>query len=69
VRKDDKHAPRKAPYVLALIKLDGADAAMAHVLGGVAPEDVRVGMKVKAVFAKEPTNTILDIGPTSRRCK
>ena len=61
VRKDDKHHPRKAPFVIALIKLDGADAPMSHILDGVAPEDVKIGMKVKAVYAKEPTNTILDI--------
>ena len=61
VRKDDKHHPRKAPFVLALIKLDGADTPMAHIVEGVAPEKVEIGMKVKAVFAKEPTNTILDI--------
>ena len=61
VRKDDKHLPRKAPYVLALIKLGGADSPLAHIIEGVKPEDVKIGMKVKAVFSKEPTSTILDI--------
>jgi uncharacterized OB-fold protein len=61
VRKSDKHLPRKAPFVLALIKLGGADTPLPHILEGVKPEDVKIGMKVKAVFAKEPTSTLLDI--------
>ena len=61
VRTDDRHNPRKAPFVLALIKLGGADTPMAHIVEGVALEAVSIGMKVKAVFAKESTNTILDI--------
>lgn len=61
VRTDDKHHPRKAPFVLAMIRLDGADTPLPHILDGVAPDKVAVGMKVKPVFAKEPNNTILEI--------
>lgn len=61
VRYDDKHLPRKAPFIMALVKLDGADTPFAHILDGVDPEKVKIGMKVEAVFAKETTNTILDI--------
>jgi 3-keto-5-aminohexanoate cleavage enzyme len=61
VRYDDKHLPRKAPFVLALIKLEGADTPFMHILEECAIEDVKIGMKVEAVFAKETTNTILDI--------
>lgn len=61
VRYDDKHLPRKAPYVLALIKIEGADTPFMHILDGVKPEDVSIGMSVEAVFATETTNTILDI--------
>jgi hypothetical protein len=61
VRYDDGHLPRKAPYVLALIKLEGADTPFMHILDGLKPEEVETGMKVEAVFAKETTNTILDI--------
>ncbi len=50
VRKDDKHHPKKAPYILALIKLGGADTPIAHIVEGVSPEDVKTGMKVGAVF-------------------
>jgi uncharacterized OB-fold protein len=61
VRKADKHHPRKAPFVLGLIKLDGADTPLAHIIDGVAPDKVAIGMKVKAVFSKTATSTILDI--------
>jgi len=57
----DKHLPRRSPYILALIKLDGADTPFPHIVEGVDIEDVTAGMKVKAVFAEETTNTILDI--------
>jgi len=61
VRYEDKHLPRKPPFVLALIKPGGADTSLAHIVEGIEPEKVRKGMKVKAVFAKETTNTLLDI--------
>ena len=61
VRYDEKHLPRKAPFVLAMIKLDGADTPMAHIVEGIAPENMTEGLKVKAVFADQTTNTILDI--------
>ena len=61
VRYDDKHLPKKAPYVLAMIKLDGADTSLVHVVEGIDVDKAKVGMKVQAVFAKETTSTILDI--------
>ncbi|MEW6441310.1 MAG: Zn-ribbon domain-containing OB-fold protein [bacterium] len=61
VRYRDKHLPKKPPYVLALIRLDGATTSLPHVVEGIAPDKVRMGMRVRAVFAKETTNTILDI--------
>ena len=61
VRYDDRHLPRAAPFVLALIKLDGADTPFAHILEECRPEDVVVGMPVVAVFAEKTTSTILDI--------
>jgi hypothetical protein len=61
VRTDDKHHPRKAPYVLAMIKLGGADTPFPHILEGVEPDSVKIGMKVKAVFADKTVNTMLQI--------
>ncbi|MBN2158383.1 MAG: 3-keto-5-aminohexanoate cleavage protein [Spirochaetes bacterium] len=61
VRYDDKHLPRKAPFVLALIKLEGADTPFLHIVEECKIEDVKIGMKVEAVFAEKTTSTILDI--------
>jgi uncharacterized OB-fold protein len=61
VRYNDKHLPRKAPYVLAMIRLDGADTSLVHIVEGVDVDKTKVGMKVRAVFAKETTGTLLDI--------
>ena len=56
-------SPLDEPQVLALIQLDGADTAMLHWLRGVAPEELRVGLRVKAVFkpADQRVGSILDI--------
>jgi len=61
VRYDDKHLPKKAPYVLAMIQLDGADTSLVHVVEGIDVDKAKIGLKVQAVFAKETTSTILDI--------
>jgi len=61
VRYQDRHLPRKVPYVLALIRLDGADTPLCHIVSGIFPEDVKIGLRVKAVFADEASGTILDI--------
>ncbi len=61
VNYNDKHLPRRAPYILAQIKLDGADTPLTHIVAGIAPERVKVGLRVRAVYAEETTNTILDI--------
>ena len=61
VRYFDKHLPKKPPYVLGQIKLDGADTPLTHIVTGIDPRDVQVGMRVKAVFAEEPVNTLMQI--------
>jgi len=52
---------KKTPVIWALIKLDGADTAILHFLGDVVPENVRIGMRVKAVFAEDRKGAIRDI--------
>ncbi len=47
--------------VYALIRLDGADTNLVHVLGGVELDVWRVGMRVEPVFAEERTGAICDI--------
>ncbi len=61
IRYQDKHLPRKPPFVLAMILLKGADTPMAHILEGVNPDRVEKGMEVTAVFSPATTNTLLDI--------
>ena len=48
-------------YILALIKLDKADTPFVHIVEGIESEQVKIGMRVKAVFADKTTNTIRDI--------
>lgn len=49
------------PYVVGLVKLDGADTALVHYLGEVEPEAVKVGMRVRVVLAEERSGNIRDI--------
>jgi uncharacterized protein len=41
------------PFVCAFIRLDGADVPFAHLLGEVAPHEVRVGQRVEAVWVPD----------------
>ena len=60
VRYREPYQPKEPPYILALIKLDGADTPLAHVLE-CEPARARLGMRVRAVFSREPRDTILAI--------
>ncbi len=53
--------PVEAPIVYGIIQLDGADTGFVHLLGEVDPEQLKVGMRVQAVFKKEREASILDI--------
>ncbi|WP_431228983.1 Zn-ribbon domain-containing OB-fold protein [Burkholderia contaminans] len=53
--------PVARPYVLGMIRLDGADTALVHYLGEIDPADVRIGMRVTAVFGEERVGNIWDI--------
>lgn len=50
-------SPAPVPYMLALVKLDGADTSMIH----LAKPDLRAGDRVRAVFKQERGGSILDI--------
>jgi hypothetical protein len=47
------------PYVCASIRLDGADTTLFHLVQEVPPEEVRMGMRVEAVWAPPE-----EIGPS-----
>lgn len=57
--------PGQPPHIPAVIEIDGASEGMGilHVLGEVDPQQVKIGMKVKAVWkpASERTGAITDI--------
>lgn len=47
----------KPPYVSAYVLLDGADIAFLHLVLGADAEDVRMGMRVRAVWKPEDERT------------
>ena len=57
----EPYQPKEPPYVLALIKLDGADTPVVHLLECGDVQNARVGMRVQAVFSEEPKDNILNI--------
>jgi hypothetical protein len=53
---------RQLPVAYGIIKLDGADTGFVHMLGEVDLDNIKIGMRVKAVFKEdERTGNILDI--------
>jgi uncharacterized OB-fold protein len=61
VRYQEPYMPREVPFAYGVIKLDGADAGMAHVLGDVDLDKIKVGMRLEPVFKEEREGSILDI--------
>ncbi|MBU2552214.1 MAG: Zn-ribbon domain-containing OB-fold protein [Proteobacteria bacterium] len=61
IRYKEPHQPCEPPYILALVQLDGADTPLVHIVRGIEPEAMEVGLRVKAVFADQTTSTIMDI--------
>ncbi|HIE17756.1 MAG TPA: Zn-ribbon domain-containing OB-fold protein [Dehalococcoidia bacterium] len=53
--------PVKEPIVYAIVKLDGADTGLIHMLGDVEPSEAYSGMRVEAVFKEKREGNILDI--------
>ena len=61
IRYAEPYQPKTPPYVLAMIKLDGSDTPLAHLLDCDDPKDARIGMRVRAVFSDEQKDNILQI--------
>lgn len=49
------------PYVMGLIRLDGADTGLVHLVGEVDFDTLRTGIRVEPVFSSERRGHILDI--------
>jgi hypothetical protein len=55
-------APMPPPYTLVLVKLDGADTTLLHILlEELKTEEPKIGARVKAVWNKERKRSIFDI--------
>lgn len=61
VRYSEPIHPLAAPFALGLIKLDGADTSLLHLVGQVEPSSLKAGLRLKAVFKEEREGSILDI--------
>ena len=53
--------PLQKPFAWALIKLDGADTAMLHVVDAGAEANMKTGMRVRARWRTERDGRIQDI--------
>jgi len=53
--------PQPALLIYGVIKLDGADSGMAHFIGDVDYEKLKIGMRMQPVFAEAPMANILSI--------
>jgi uncharacterized OB-fold protein len=55
--------PVEPPVIYGIIQLDGSDTGLVHMLGEVDPEQLRIGMRVQAVFKPREKRqaSILDI--------
>ncbi len=61
VYRHEPHHPKKTPFAYGIVKLDGADTSMVHLLGELEPADIREGMRLRAVFRQKREGNILDI--------
>jgi len=62
VRYPEPYQPLPVPFGLALIKLDGADTSLTHIVRQQDLDRLHVGGRVRAAFAAKRTASILDIG-------
>jgi len=55
------HHPKNVPLAYGIIKLDGADTSIVHLLGETDVTKLEHGMKVRVVFSEKRKGHILDI--------
>ncbi|MEU1470356.1 OB-fold domain-containing protein [Streptomyces sp. NPDC005761] len=56
-----RYQPLDTPFAWVLVRLDGADTALLHVLDAPGPEAVRTGMRVRVRWAETRTGAVTDI--------
>lgn len=53
--------PVPTPLIYGIVKLDGADTGLAHLINETDYERLHIGMRVQAVFKEERVGNMLDI--------
>ena len=53
--------PLKPPFAYGIIRLDGADTDIVHIIKESDPKNLKEGMRVEASFYAKPRKRILDI--------
>ena len=53
--------PYDRPFAFAMIKVDGTDTGMIHVLTATSPDEISTGMRVVPKWREERTGRIDDI--------
>jgi uncharacterized OB-fold protein len=61
VRYTTPAQPAAAPFYYGIIKLDGADTGLAHLVGGLKGQEPSIGMRLRAVFREDRKGNMLDI--------
>ena len=51
----------KEPWMLGIVKLNGSDGGLIHLIGEARPEDVKMGMPMEIVFKDKREGNIMDI--------
>ena len=57
----DERQPLDTPFAWALVKLDGADTPMLHVVDAGSPDSIETGSRVRIRWADEREGAITDI--------
>ena len=53
--------PPESPFAFGIVKLDGADTGLTHLIGGFEDGSLKCGLRVEAVFKEQRQGNILDI--------
>jgi hypothetical protein len=61
VRYSTPVQPAAAPFYYGIIKLDGADTGLPHMVGDLTGKEPCIGMRVQAVFKEDRKGNLLDI--------
>jgi len=61
VYREENHHPKETPLAYGIIRLDGADTSLVHLLAETDVAQLQLGMRVRAVFSAKRIGHILDI--------